>query len=149
MKTLKDLFNSESVDSRDILQHMNEISQYSTSDNKIIKLLKNKPFKNKEYNEVNEDELESELKDLEKLIEWAEIQFNSFEQFQEYTENEPFFISDYYFEEYARELAHDISANNFMYDFIDWKKWSEYLKTDYIEIPHPFDDSKTFLARQY
>ena len=64
--------------------------------------------------------------------------------------NEPTFIPDYEFEDYARELAEDIGAigkdGEWPTNCIDWEQASNELKIDYSEIEV---DGTTYYYRNY
>src|SRR5438067_2318189 len=69
---------------------------------------------------------------------WKNALEGSGYDFEETVENEPFFIADYNFEDYAQELAEDIGAigrdNQWPVTCIDWDRAASELQYDYASV---------------
>lgn len=100
---------------------------------------------------IHDETVALDDEETERLAALTDLDRQLFCDMEEYARNEPIMIADYEFEEYARELAHDVGwassdDNNPLMMHIDWEGWAESLRADYQEITF---EGTTYLIRAY
>lgn len=186
MKNLKDIFNQDIIDLRDVCEsviitannYLNSAKTGTKEEKEIvaesIKNLELEKFKAEKKDFIdgmkhyaNSKDLQKEFRDncnqklseeertdadLAKVLEWINSNFTSWEDFKKSADNEPTGVSEYYFNEYARDLAEDCylpsmkeRGSNPLFNFIDWEGWAEFVMQDYQELSNPFFDRCIYL----